>query len=110
MIFEGDSMIDNLAFNGFEVQDAEPYDSVQELFHIGWGSIGQLVLGSVDSANISAPVAIGGFSGIGSVSGTGVLTTGWKFPDAVMANGVPYVPASSGLPSIKIGGLVKPHP
>ena len=110
VILEGDSMIDNLEFNRFEVQDARPYDSVQELFHIGWGSIGQLVLDSVDSDNISAPVAIGGFSSVGSVSGAGVLTTGWEFPDAVMANGVPYISASSGLPSIKIGGVVKPYP
>ncbi len=55
VILEGDSMIDNLAFNGFEVQDAGSYDSVQELFHIGWGSIAQLVLDSVDSNNIGAP-------------------------------------------------------
>jgi hypothetical protein len=80
------------------------------LFHIGSGSIGQLVLDSVNSENISTPVAIRGFSSVGSVSGSGVLTTGWKFPDAVMANEVPYISASSGLPSIKIGGVVKPYP
>jgi Glycosyl hydrolases family 28 len=110
VILEGDSMIGNLAFDGFQVQDAGSYDSVQELFHIGWGSLGQLVLDSVDSDNIRTPVAIGGFSSVGSVSGAGALTTGWEFPDAVMANGVPYISASSGLPSIKIGGVVKPYP
>ena len=110
VILEGDSMIDNLAFNGFEMQDAGRHDPVQELFHIGSGSIGQLVLDSVNSENISAPVAIGGFSNVGSVSGTGVLATGWEFPNAVMANGVPYISASSGQPSIKSGGVVKPYP
>jgi hypothetical protein len=110
VILEDDSVIDNLAFNGFEVQDAGSYDSVLELLYTGWGSIGQLVLDSVDSDNIRAPVPIGGFSSVGSVSGVGVLTTGWEFPDAVMANGVPYISANSGLPSIKIGGVVKPYP
>lgn len=110
VILEGNSMIDNLAFNGFEVKDAGSYDLVQELFHIGWGSLGQLVLDSVDSDNIRTPVAIGGFSKVGSVSGAGALTTGWEFPDAVMANGVPYISASSGLASIKIGGVVEPYP
>ena len=110
VILQGDSMIDNLAFNGFEVQDAGRYDPVQELFHIGSGSIGQLVLGFVNNGNISAPVAAAGFSSVGSVSGTGVLATGWEFPDAVMANGVPYISATSGLPSIKIEGVVEPYP
>jgi Glycosyl hydrolases family 28 len=109
VILEGDSIVENLMFNGFEVQEARSYDPLKELFHLGWGSIGQLVLDSVDSYNISAPVTIGGFSSVGSVSGTGVLTTYWEFPDAVMANGVPYISANSGLPSIKVGGVVEPY-
>ena len=80
---------------------------VPSLVSIGSGSIGELVLDSVDSSNIGAPVE-GGFSGIQSVSGAGVLATGWQFPDAVMANGVPYLSASSGLPSIKVGGCGVP--
>jgi hypothetical protein len=43
------------------------------------------------------------------VSGAGVLATGWEFPDAVMANEVPYISANSGLPSIKVGGVVEPY-
>jgi len=43
------------------------------------------------------------------VSGSGVLATGWKFPDEVMADGVPYISATNGLPSIKIGGVVEPY-
>jgi Glycosyl hydrolases family 28 len=110
VILDGGSTIDNLAFNGFEVSDAKSYDPIPELFYIGQGSIGQLVLGSVDCNNISAPVAAGGFSSIGSISGAGVLATLWKLPDAVMANGIPYISANSGLPSIKVGGVVEPYP
>jgi hypothetical protein len=41
------------------------------------------------------------------VSGSGVLATNWEFPDSVMANDVPYISATSGLPSIKINGVVE---
>ncbi|MEI4861360.1 hypothetical protein Q8G41_27615, partial [Klebsiella pneumoniae] len=71
--------------------------------------IGQLVLDSLDNHNISALLSAGGFSSVTSVSGTGVLATGWKFPDAVMANGVPYISASTGAPSIKVNGAVVPY-
>ena len=50
-----------------------------------------------------------GFSSIGSVSGAGVLATAWEFPDAVMANNVPYISANTGLPSIKVNGVVEPY-
>jgi hypothetical protein len=79
------------------------------LLNIGSGSIGELVFNSLDSTNIVAPVSEGGFSSVGSVSGAGVLATGWEFPDAVMANGVPYISANSGLPSIKVNGVVEPY-
>ncbi|RSL16388.1 glycosyl hydrolase family 28 [Edaphobacter aggregans] len=110
VILENNSTIDNVSFNGFSVQDAGSYFPVPELVYFGSGSIAQLVLGSVTSNNIKVPVSPGGFSNIRSVSGAGVLATGWKFPDNVMANGVPYISASSGLPSVKIGGVVKPYP
>ena len=104
-------MIENLAFDGFAIGNASGSPSpVPNLVNIGSGAIGELVLESVDSSNIGAPVSEGGFSGIKSVSGAGVLATGWQFPDAVMANGVPYISASSGLPSIKVGGVVDPYP
>jgi hypothetical protein len=109
VILENNSTIDNLEFNGFAVQDAGSYSQVPELLSIGSELIGQLVLDSLDSSNIKAPVGAGQFSRVGSVSGTGVLATGWEFPDAVMANGAPYISASTGLPSIKVGGVVEPY-
>jgi hypothetical protein len=108
-VIEDNSMIDNLIFNGFAVQDAGSYSSVPALVDIGSQSIGQLVLAALDSSNIKAPVAAGGFSKIGSVAGAGVLATGWEFPDAVMANEVPYISATTGSPSIKINGVVEPY-
>jgi hypothetical protein len=69
-----------------------------------------MVIDAVDSTHIAAPVSAGGFSNVGSVSGSGVLATGWKFPDAVMANGTPYISASSGQASIKVGGVVEGYP
>ena len=108
LILENDSTIDNLTFSGFGVLDGSNVP-VPNLLNIGWGSIGEVVLDSLDSNNILAPVSAGGFSSVGSVSGAGVLATGWEFPDAVMANGVPYISANSGLPSIKVNGVVQPY-
>ncbi len=95
------SIIEKVTFNGFAAQ-ASPL-----LVGIVSGSIGQLILDFVDTSNIGAPT--NDFASIGSVSGTGVLATGWEFPDAVMADGVPYISASTGLPSIKINGVVEPY-
>ena len=104
MILENVSSIETLVFNGFAVHDTI---WMPELLAIGSGSIGQLVLQSLNSNGIDAPVSGGDFSYIGSVSGAGVLATGWEFPDAVMADGVPYISASTGLPSIKFDGVVR---
>jgi hypothetical protein len=108
-IIEYGSTIVNLVFNGFAVKDAGSYSPAPELVDTASGSIGQLVLNSVNSQAIRAPLSTGGFANIGSVSGTGVLATGWEFPDVVMANEVPYISANSGLPSIKINGVVEPY-
>jgi hypothetical protein len=112
LILGHSSTINNMEFNGFAVQDlpGSSYSAVQELLNIEPGSIGQLVLDSLNSTHINLPVSAGGFANIGSVSGAGVLATGWEFPDAVMADGVPYISASTGLPSIKVNGVVKPYP
>lgn len=107
VIVENGSTIGSLEFKGFTLQGAG--SPISELLNIGSQSIGQLVLDSLDSNNIKAPVEAGQFSRVGSVSGTGVLATGWEFPNDVMANGVPYISASTGLPSIKIGGVVEPY-
>jgi Glycosyl hydrolases family 28 len=108
VILQNDSVIDNLTFNGLTVKNGG-YSTPAEMLVLDKGSIEQLVLTFVDSINITAPVSAGGFSSVGSVSGAGVLATGWKFPDAVMANGVPYISGSSGSPSIKVGGVVEPY-
>jgi hypothetical protein len=109
VVLENGSVIANLEFNGFTVQDAGSYSPVPELLLLGSASIGQLVIDSVSSANITSPVSPGGFSNIGTVSGAGVLATGWEFPNAVMANEVPYISANSGMPSIKVNGVVEPY-
>jgi hypothetical protein len=109
VIFEKSSTIANLELNGFTVQQAGFTDSATALLDLGPGSITQLVLNSVDSSHITAPVETGEFASVGTVSGSGVLATGWRFPDAVMANGVPYISATSGKPSIKVGGVVEAY-
>ena len=104
------STIALLTFNGFGVQDAGSYSAIPALIDIESGSVWELVLNALDGKNITAPISGSGFSSVGSVAGTGVLATGWEFPDSVMENGVPYISASSGLPSIKVGGVVEPYP
>jgi hypothetical protein len=108
-VVENGSTIANLSFRGFSVSDARSYDSVPALVEIGSGLVGQLDLESLTTTQITAPVSAEQFQWIGSVCGTGVLATGWKFPDAVMAEEVPYISASTGLPSIKIAGVVEPY-
>jgi hypothetical protein len=110
LILDYNSSIANLEFNGFAAQDAGSYSPIPGLIDIRSGYVGGLVLNELDSQNITTPVTESGFSSIGSVSGTGVLATGWEFPDLVMANNVPYISANSGLPSIKVGGVVKLYP
>jgi hypothetical protein len=109
VILENDSTIDSLTFSGFALRDIGSYSAVPDLINIGRGSIGQLVLDSLDSTHIKAPTSAGEFLSVGSVTGAGVLATGWEFPDAAMANGLPYISASTGLPSIKVGGVVEPY-
>jgi polygalacturonase len=109
VILENDSTINNIAFNGFGVQDVDPAAAVPSLVGIGSGAIGEIVLNSVNSSNILALLSANEFYNVASVSGTGVLATGWEFPDPVMADEVPYISASSGLPSIKINGVVEPY-
>jgi hypothetical protein len=109
VVLENDAIIGSVVFNGFAVQDAGAFAAVPALIMIGRGSVGQLVLGAVNSENIQAGVPAEMLASVGSVCGTGVLATRWEFPDAVMADGVPYLSASTGLPSIKVGGVVEPY-
>jgi len=110
VILENQSTIDHLEFNGFALQDAASYTPVHSLLNLEGGTIGALILDSLDTSNIGALVDLLGFQRIGLVSGTGVLATGWEFPDTVMSNDVPYISATTGLPSIKIDGVVEPYP
>ena len=105
---ENTSSIGNVTFNGYALTGSSSHMTA-ELINIGSGSVAQVVINSVDSGDISAPVSPGGFAGVGAVSGSGVLASGWEFPDNVMANGVPYISATDGLPSIKINGVVEPY-
>jgi hypothetical protein len=109
LILENNMRIEHVAFNRFEVLDTGVYPPIAELITIGEGSIGQLVIESLSSNNIKAPVSPGGFSSVASISGAGVLATGWEFPDDVMADGVPYISASTRSPSIKVNGVVTPY-
>jgi hypothetical protein len=110
VILENQSSIGNLEFNGFGLQDGGSYSALRCLLNVEGGSVGELVLDSLDCTNIEAPVEPGGFSMVGTVCGVGVLATAWEFPDSVMANNVPYISASTGRPSIKIDGVVEPYP
>ena len=109
VVLANGSRIDLLAFRGFEVEDAGVFVPMPELLAIVQGSIGQLLLESVSSKKIVAVTSEDGFSSVASVSGAGVLATGWQFPDAVMAEGVPYISASTGSPSIRVNGVVQPY-
>jgi hypothetical protein len=110
VILENRSSIDRLEFSGFALQDEGSYSPANSLLNVEGGTVGALVLDSLDTSNIGALVESGGFSMIGAVCGAGVLATGWEFPDSVMANNVPYISASTGRPSIKIDGVVEPYP
>jgi hypothetical protein len=110
VILENNSMIENVIFDGFAVMQVGTSTPVPSLVDIGSGSIGQLVLNSVNSNSMTNPVSANGFASVSSVSGLGVLATRWAFPDTVMVDGVPYISASTGLPSIKINGIVEPYP
>jgi hypothetical protein len=106
VIVDNKSIINTLAFDGFAVG---ALSAIPELLTMGSGSVGQLVINSLNSNRILTPTSPAGFGQIGQVSGTGVLATGWEFPDSVMANGVPYISATTGKPSIKVNGVVEPY-
>jgi hypothetical protein len=112
VIIENGSSIGLVEFDGFALQDptGSAYPAAAELVDIVSGSIGSLVIDTLSTGHIASPVNLGAFATIGSVSGKGVLATAWPFPDSVMANGVPYISATTNQPSIKVGGVVEPYP
>jgi hypothetical protein len=103
IIMNYQSVIGNMVFNGFAT-------NAKALLTIVSGSIGLLTINAIDVTHIKQPVDKGEFADIGAVDGTGVLATGWAFPNSVMANGVPYISAGSNTPSIKVNGVVEPYP
>ena len=111
-ILEYASSIANLAINGLSISDVpgKSYPAMQSLVDAASGSIGNLIITNVDSKLIKAPCQAAQFSDINTVEGAGVLATGWEFPDSVMANGVPYISATTHQPSIKVNGVVEPYP
>lgn len=109
LIVQFGSTIRNVVFNGFTVQDDSAYSKARELLKFPLGSVGRLTINALDTAKAKALVAGGAFSNIALVDGTGVLATGWEFPDAVMADGVPYISANTHTPSVKISGVVQPY-
>jgi hypothetical protein len=108
-VVQNQSLIRKLEIDGFSIEDHGDHDPSPEMLKFISGNIGQLVLNSVSTAHINAPVSPGGISNISSISGSGVLATGWEFPDPVMADNVPYISAATGRPSIKIDGVVYPY-
>lgn len=109
VIPEQSSVISSLEFDGFSEQEDGSMKPAEGLLDLDFGSVGQLILNSVDSRNIGAAVQFGGIANVGSVSGAGVLATHWPFPDSVMADGVPYISAQTGRPSIKVNGIVEAY-
>jgi len=103
------STLGNLQFDGFSLADPGGHAKTTELIAIVSGTLGELTLNAVDSSHIAAALSQGGAAGVGEVGGAGVLATGWEFPDPVMADDVPYISATTGLPSIKINGVVEPY-
>ena len=104
---ENGSTMGTLIVDGYSLVAGDA--KVPSLVNVVSGEIGQLVIDSADSSHIGGPISSGGFLDIGSISGTGVLATGWQFPDSVMADNVPYISATTGLPSIKVDGVVEPY-
>ena len=104
--------IAKLVIDGFSVsnQTHTSPSPVPYLIDMANLTIGHLVIEALDTNNIAALVnPASGFKGIGSISGAGVLATGFQIPDSVMANSVPYISATSpneGNPCIKIAGKV----
>ena len=107
------SVIEKLAIEGFAIENeaGQNFAPVPYLIDTTFVTINELYIGSLDPKNIAALVnPANEFKGIGTISGPGVLATGFEIPDNVMADNVPYLSATGknrGKPSIKLGGKVK---
>jgi hypothetical protein len=110
LLLEAGSEIGSIEINGFAVKGGPPTSQVPQLINLEDGIIDGLIIDSLDPTGMQALMGPGQFSSVKSVSGNGVLGTGWEFPDAVMANNVPYISASTGLSSVKVGNVVEHYP
>ena len=109
------STIKKLTIDGFDVdnESGESYAAIPYLIDMANLTITELVINSLDSTLITALVnPVTGFTGIGSISGPGVLNSGFQIPDSVMANNCNYISATggnAGKPCIKLSGTVFPY-
>jgi hypothetical protein len=105
-------VIKKLTVDGFSIENESgtSYSAIPYLIDMAGLSIGELLIENLDPTNITALVnPTTGFAGITSISGAGVLGTGFHIPDSVMSNNCPYISstgANAGQPCIKIGGVV----
>jgi hypothetical protein len=104
-------ILKKLRISGVAVEDTygSSYAPLSEFIQVVSGSIGHLLIDALDPTQISTLVSSGSFSSTTAVAGPGVKATGFQVPDANMVNGSDYLSATSGLPSIKIGGVVKTY-
>ena len=97
------SSVGKLTLNGFFVLSPSGYNyTIPEAVNMAGGTLGELVVNAINPTNITA--LVNSWTGISRVSGSGLLASGYKIPDSIVVNGVPYVSASSGQASIKLGG------
>ncbi|MGO8718568.1 MAG: right-handed parallel beta-helix repeat-containing protein [Acidobacteriaceae bacterium] len=106
------ALVEKLVINGFSIDNeaGTSPNAVPYLIDMQNLTIHHLVIESLDPTNVAALVnPTAGFTGIGSISGSGVLATGFQIPDSIMANGVPYISATgpnAGKPCIRIDGKI----
>jgi hypothetical protein len=109
------TVINRVELDGTDIVDQQGQTYSQSPYAIDMAnmSITELVINSLDPTHFAALVnPTTGFTGIGKISGPGVLQSGYQIPDSVMANNTPYISATSpnaGKPCIKISGTVYPY-
>lgn len=97
--------INRFTINGFRVvnEQGQSYAAIARLFSMTNVTIGALFIGALDSTNITALADT--FTGLGNITGPGVLPSGFAIPDANMGNNSPYIGSGhSNNPCIKLSG------
>ena len=96
--------------DGFAVHDKAGTSNaaIPYLFRSAAGNvINELYVGSIDSLHLTALCNTPSIFAAASVSGAGLLATGWQVPDAAVANNALFISATSTVPSIMIAGVRK---